>query len=338
MQICYGILSSSTTGGAVNQLAKSLGTKSTIVIHHDYSQQPEFSVDDGPNITVLKDYVKTEWGRWSQAQAIICLLEHSLNNSSFDYFQLLSETCLPIRPIHEFEEFLATTKPDACIGLIRLSGKPDDIGTLNYAWRYFSTYRRWNRVIAILSQNCLDEAGKSDPKARDLFQGLSVIKLKTIKKRYSSLLNIYLLKTVLKLGQFLHPFDKIFDCYVGSTWFCINRKTAEYLLNEIKNKPALIAHYRGTRSPDESIFHSVLGNAAFEKLSSINHFISWQQRESGPDELATTHFDAMKNSKKFFARKFSKSPTDDFRLQTIAGQITQSNQLLNSPALNRGNV
>lgn len=320
MKVCYGILSSSTNGQIVSQLVNSLGCTSPVFIHHDYSQQPEFALAPATNATIIPDFIPTAWGRWSQAEAIVCLLEHALANAPFDYFQLLSETCLPIRSCEEFEEYLATAKPDACIGLIKVNGRSDDLGTLNYAWRYFSRHRLLMRSIAVLAQACLDEAGKASPQARYLHQGLSVIKISAAKKTLAFSAKQLLLGVILKLSGIFHPFNKRFHCYVGSTWFCLSRKAAEYLISEIKQNPALVDHYRNTRSPDESIFHTILGNSEFRKIADINHFISWQQRETGPDELTSSHFEAMTCSGKFFARKFGKSPTDDFRQAVINRQ------------------
>lgn len=313
MRICYGILSSSTNGEIVAQLVNSLGSNSPVFVHHDFSQQPDFSLNCGANVSVIKDYVRTEWGGWSQAAAIACLLEHALANSSFDYFQLLSETCLPIRPLGEFDDYLQECQPDACMGLVKLNGRSDDIGTLNYAWRYYVPHRLMKRVIARLTQSQLDKAGITDPRARDLYQGLSVIKPSSGNRNNVFSAKKIVLNIIFGMTGFLRPFNASFHCYVGSTWFCLSRKTAEYLVSEIRSKPDLVNYYKSTRSPDESIFHTIVGNSGFKKIAPINHFISWQERQTGPDDLTEKHSDAIVSSGKFFARKFKKLADDNLR-------------------------
>lgn len=315
MKICFGILSSSTNGDIVDQLVGSLGNQPSVFVHHDYSQNPDFKLSS-KNAVILKDYTKTDWGLWTQAEAIIGLLRYAVQNSSFDYFQLLSETCLPVRPISEFENFLTDTHPDACIGLIKVAGRADDLGTINYAWRCFSKNRIMRRIIAVLALQFSDQSGINDPSARDLFQGLSVIRVATVATKFMPLRRA-LFNLTLKVAQIGTPFSSKYDCYVGSTWFCLSRKMAEYVLDELDRNPKLIEHYRGTLSPDESIIHTVVGNKDDLQLFDINHFISWVDRANGPDELKMEHLGDILGSNKFFARKFSKDIKDPLRLKIL---------------------
>ena len=325
VKICFGILSSSTNGEIISQLITTLPKESPIFIHHDFSQRPDFCCCSSENVSVLDDYVQTQWGGWSQANAIVRLLEWSLENSTYDYFQLLSETCLPIKKISEFESYLTSAKPDACIGLIEIKNKTDDLGTLNYAWRYFGKSKIVKRIVATLSQNLLAKSGVHSVSARILYQGLSIIKLGTSDNKLSTWFSKMLLNGVLKFIKYLHPFRPDFQCYVGSTWFCLSRATAQYVVNEIGNNPSLVKHYETTRSPDESIFHTIIGNAKGLKILNINHYISWKLRESGPDDLRIEHLGEIGASKGFFARKFSKSNSDALRLEVLKTVIPHTN-------------
>lgn len=317
MRVCYGILSSNTDGKIVAQLVDSLGKNSPIIVHHDFSQESSFFLSSDANVTVIDDYISTEWGRWSQAEAILSLLEYAVGNESFDYFQLLSETCLPIRPIEEFESFLEVTQPDACIGLIRIFGKSNDLGTLNYAWRYLVGDGAARRAMELLTRCCMEKSGKTDVRARLLVEGLSVVRSAEKQDVPELPLMHMLLDSLLALTSKGHPFNDRFSCFVGSTWFCLSRKVAEYILNELNLRRDLIAHYKNTLCPDESIIHTLVGNSRFKNIASINHYLSWKIRANGPDELSMVHLPEIRASKKFFARKLSKLTTSDLRRELI---------------------
>lgn len=317
MRVCYGILSSSTDGKIVTQLVNSLGKNVPIIIHHDFSQQPEFNLSSGSNVTVIRDYIPTKWGGWSQAEAILCLLKYADGNESFDYFQLLSETCLPVRPIGEFESFLAQTKPDACIGLIRILGKANDFGTLNYAWRYLAGDSISQKAIRFLSRHCMERAERIDVRKRSMVGGLSVVQSaeKCDVPKFPPMHS--LLDYLLRITSKDHPFNDEFNCFVGSTWFCLSRKVVEQTLQKLNLRLDLVAHYKNTQCPDESIVHTLVGNGGFKNIASINHHLSWKERANGPDELTMDHFSEIRSSRKFFARKFSKSTSNDLRREFI---------------------
>ncbi len=318
MRICYGILSSSTDGKIVSQLVRSLGDISPVLIHHDYSQQADFALDSGVKAIVIQDYIQTEWGQWSQAEAIIKLLNHAVRHEEFDYFQLLSESCLPIAPTTEFSAYLKETKPDACIGLIRVKCRADDLGTINYAWRYLATNRFIRKALVVLSQLCMESVGRDSVGARALVEGLSVVAPAKISKLPALPIRRALLSAMLAIAKCWHPFRKEFDCYVGSTWWCLSRKAAEYALHELDRQPHLVSHYKQTQHPDESIFHTLIGNSGFKKIAGINHYISWKERANGPDEITKFHLPKIRESNKFFARKFSKSIADETRQEIVS--------------------
>jgi hypothetical protein len=326
MRVCYGILSSSTDGKIVSQLANSLGS-SNIFVHHDFSQRPDFQLECGSNVVVLKDYVPTTWGGWSQAEAIIRLMQFASQNASFDYFQLLSESCLPIRHVSEFETYLAESAPDACIGLIKLAGRANDVGTVNYAWRYFVKSKWARRMIGILARACMDPGAVDDPSARTLIEGLSVVPIAKTGTKPQWWLRQSLLKAFLYFVRPAHPFNDGYHCYAGSTWLCLSRPVLEFVLDQLQQRPDLTAHFKYSRSPDEAIVHTIVGNAGLRKLSPINHFISWRERANGPDELTHAHVHDMAQSKRFFARKFSKTASDSVRQHCLVAQASPPNSV-----------
>ena len=94
MEIAFGILSSQEREESVRQLVHSLGDADPVFVHQDLSKQPEFSLA-GTHAYLIPDYVKTTWGSAELARAILHLIQTALQRSRFDYFQLLSASCLP---------------------------------------------------------------------------------------------------------------------------------------------------------------------------------------------------------------------------------------------------
>jgi hypothetical protein len=120
MRIAFGILSSSNTAAAIQQIIDAIGSEHTIIIHHDFSKQPDFCVT-GDNVYVIENYLHTSWARWSLVDATLLLIETALARGEFDYFQLLSDTSLPIQPISKFVDYLKETQPDASLDYVSLN-------------------------------------------------------------------------------------------------------------------------------------------------------------------------------------------------------------------------
>ncbi|MDP3333912.1 MAG: beta-1,6-N-acetylglucosaminyltransferase, partial [Methylococcaceae bacterium] len=135
MRVVFGILSSNNTAEAIQQIIDAIGSNHIVIIHHDFSKQPDFQVT-GDNVHILEDYSITGWGAWTLVEAVIKLMEQALQMPEWDYFQLFSDTCLPIRPIQEFEHYLETDKPDANISCFSFSEQPDLL--LTHGFRAFS--------------------------------------------------------------------------------------------------------------------------------------------------------------------------------------------------------
>jgi len=86
MRIIFGILSSNNTADVIQQIINAIGPDHTVIIHHDFSKQPEFEVT-GSDVHIIENYVKTSWGDWSLVEATIRLMEAALTKGKFDYFQ-----------------------------------------------------------------------------------------------------------------------------------------------------------------------------------------------------------------------------------------------------------
>jgi hypothetical protein len=135
MRIIFGILSSCNTADIIQQIIDAIGPDHTVIIHHDFSKQPEFHVT-GSDVHIIENYVKTSWGDWSLVEATIRLMETALTKGKFDYFQLLSDTCIPIQPIDKFVDYLNSEKPDVNIDSASLLDEP--MLMMSHGYRVFA--------------------------------------------------------------------------------------------------------------------------------------------------------------------------------------------------------
>lgn len=109
------------------------------------------------------------------------------------------------------------------------------------------------------------------------------------------------------------PFKAI---YQGSNWFALTHSCISYILEFVKNNPEYCKFYSTTRSPDESFFHTIIGNSPFlHKVRPNLTFADWSEKKSGPAIINASHVSLFKEQdefegvagryKPFFARKFN---------------------------------
>ena len=96
------------------------------------------------------------------------------------------------------------------------------------------------------------------------------------------------------------------ECYAGSQWMTLSAATARYLLQSHAERPELAEYYRGCSVPDESYFHTVLGNAPHLRLCRDNRrYIDWESPvRVGPKVLTVEDYERVVQSGAHFARKF----------------------------------
>jgi len=87
--------------GTVDQLARALAPH-TVLVHHDFSQTPVFPLQS-PNARFVPDPKRTGWGVFGFVEGIFHSLQYAIDHFDFDYLQILSPTCLPIKPMARFE-------------------------------------------------------------------------------------------------------------------------------------------------------------------------------------------------------------------------------------------
>ena len=145
--------------GTVDQLAQALWPH-PVLVHHDFAQTPQFALS-APQVQFVPDPVRTGWAQFGFVDGIFHSLQHALAHIDFDYLQLLSPTCLPIKPLADFERHVNGTH-DAHFDAIALSRDAD--ARLSVGYRAWTTEGSLGHRIARRLVNLYygDSAGRRD--------------------------------------------------------------------------------------------------------------------------------------------------------------------------------
>jgi hypothetical protein len=299
--IIFGVLSYRSSSDAISQFADAVFPHK-VLVHHDFHQRPEFDICR-ENVSLIKIPTRTSWGSWSLVEATLMLIEQATAMGQWDYFQLASESCLPVRPIGEFAEYLEHMKPDVMIDMQPLKADSPEL-MMNYAWRYLPRSPMMRRVARRAGVWCIGR----DFNYLEGHGGNIKVPSNTPKTRLDNikmLIGKKILTSFEKWNTGAFPVGKVNQCWVGSQWFALSRQAALRVLSERKATPELEAHFRRCHIPDESYIQTLVSKCSFNNMQPSNHVTFWKGGGFGPDELTASDLPKILRSKKFFARKFS---------------------------------
>ena len=129
-KIVFVVMSAIHSPESVAQLARALAPH-TVVVHHDFSQTPDFSVNE-PNVRFVPEPKRTGWAIWGFSEGIFHAMRYAYENLEFDYLQILSPTCLPIKPVSALEAHVAANTSDADFASIDMLADEDALMSVSY--------------------------------------------------------------------------------------------------------------------------------------------------------------------------------------------------------------
>lgn len=307
-RILFVVMSAVAPVATVDQLARSLAPHH-VLLHHDFAQTPDFPLQS-PNVSFVPEPRRTGWASFGFVEGIFHSLAHAVEQLDFDYLQLLSPTCLPIKPMALFDRHVAEPF-DAHFGAIDLLA--DDECLLNVGYRATTAHDSFgHRVLRRLTGESLrgatqrrHEAGiwlrsgdPPDPRARLARAALRAGTLHALRRT--------------PFGDGLRP-------YYGSVWFGARPHIVRGMVEAFRD-PEVRSHFRGLRISEEFLVPSLLMKLA-PRHGPLNHFIS-RFDEAHPTRLADSDLPDLRASKAYFARKFSDDVADPLRrrvLEELAG-------------------
>lgn len=311
MKIIFGIMSAVHSAPTVDQLARSLHPHE-VAIHHDFGQQPDFEVS-APNAHFVADPRATGWAVWGFTEGIFHLLRHCVENTDFEYFQLLSPTCLPVKPLDQFVQSVSQSGLDANIDVISLNDDTDAL--MNYGMRAFAP----NESIRFrILKNCFKYYYGQD--WRPLRQANLQLRVREGPHRPLVENVCEFLVRAARRGYFGRSLlTGSLVPHVGGTWFGARRAVCEFLLDQYDN-PEVFRCFSRLYMADEMMFATLLANADF-KLGPSNHLVN-RFTEGNPNWLDLKDLEMLQQTDRFFARKFPDDPQAPVR-QAIIDAVSE---------------
>jgi len=307
-RIVFVLMSAVAKPETVEQLALALAPH-LVLVHHDFSQTAHFPLS-ASNVRFVPDPVRTGWAQFGFVQAIFHSLEHALKHVNFDYLQLLSPTCLPIKPLHEFERHISgmTEAHFDCIDLLS-----DKDALMSVGYRAFTAHGSWrHRLARRLVHVYFDASSVQRAEAGIWLHSGQAAGLGAHLAGWA----LALLKHP-ALGRHLRT--QPLRLYYGSTWFGARRHVVAGMVRTWQ-QPGVCEHFREVRIAEEFLVPSLLMKTKPIK-GALNHVIQ-RFDQAHPGVFGLEDLDRLQQSPAFFARKFPDDALAPVR-QRVLSELVQ---------------
>ncbi|MEJ7929732.1 hypothetical protein WG922_07080 [Ramlibacter sp. AN1015] len=302
-KIVFVVMSAVSRADTVDQLARALAPH-PVLVHHDFSQTPVFPLT-APNARFVPAPERTGWAVFGFCRGIIHSLRTALATMEFDYLQTLSPSCLPIRPMRDFEAHVAGPH-DAHFAAIDLLADRDALMSVGY--RAFTPEHTLRHRI--LRRLCAMYFGQGTGRREE--EGVWLRSGRTP----GALAWLALVATKAASWPWCgrHPFGARLRPYYGTSWFGARRAVVAGLV-DLYEPPELRAWFSRLRIADEFLFPTLLMHLCPRK-GPLNHFVQTYD-EAHPGILCEQDFARLRRSGAWFARKFPDDPTAPVRLAAL---------------------
>lgn len=267
---------------------------SRVLLHHDHrvSTIDRDRLSESGRIDFLEpDTNEALWGAFGMCRMVSRCMRWLQQERDFDWVVYLSGQDFPIQPLATIEAFLTVTDVDGFIDALPTEQRSWVLGQQRYAYQYveFPKLVGWKRLRAALKRRS-DSAVRHGRIPRWIIpqekeRGFRI----GIKPRSS-------------------PFSADFDCWMGASWWTLNRRALTAMLDEEARRPELARYYERVQfAPNESYFLTLLANNRSLNLCTNDNkrAISWSNAATGhPDTLRVSDVQWLLESGNHFGRKF----------------------------------
>jgi len=306
-RIVFVVMSAVSKPDTVDQLARTLDPHVALV-HHDFSQAPDFPLT-ARNVQFVPNPRRTGWAYFGFVDGIFHSLRHALSHLDFDYLQLLSPTCLPIKPMSQFEARVASGPPAHfdCIDLLA-----DGDALMSVGYRAFTpegslrhlAARRAASIYFGASTGRRDEAGiwlrtggGEGPAAH-----LADLLIKGLSRPW--------------IGR--HLFNEGFRPYYGTPWFGARREVIAGIVR-LFEQAGVRECFSRLRIAEEFLFPTILMQLVSNK-GSMNHVLK-KYVGAHTGWFDESDLDLLRSSGGFFARKFPDDPGAVVRMRVLVDLV-----------------
>lgn len=302
--IVFLVMSAVSKPETVDQLARSLAPH-TVLVHHDFSQSPDFALT-APNVRFVPDPKRTGWAFFGFVDGIFHSMQYALANLDFDYLQLLSPSCLPIKPMEAFEAHVSG-RAEAHFDCVDLFADRDALMSVGFRALTPEKSLRHRIVRRLGNAYFGDSAGRRDEAGIWLHSGG--------RKSLVSLLALAAFKALSRPAIGHHIFNEKFRPYYGSTWFGASRHVVAAMVEQFL-RPGVRDYFSQLCIADEFLIPTLLMHVAPAK-GPMNHFIQ-RFDQAHPGRIEEEDMARLKATPAFFARKFADDASAPMRLRVLA--------------------
>jgi hypothetical protein len=311
MRIVFGLMASHEPAAAVAQLVDALAPH-RVVLHLDAACASALKIER-PNLSNVPDASATGWGNWGFTRAILRTVRYAAEVHDFDYFQLLSPSCLPIRPLADFRAHILQDRIDIHADLMPVEGDDDTFMTFGYRtylpgstmrFRVLRRMRGWyfGARPPLVQYHSLSLHRRLPrpaitPSALGGYAGLALTRLAARGA----------------LGS--HPFGPALRPRIGSTWFGAHRHACECMLQMSEVEPWSNG-FKHLHLVDETLLATLIAQTGL-RIGTSNHAISRFDAHGHPCVLTLADMPALEAGGRFFARKFTLQPEDAARQMAL---------------------
>jgi len=313
-KIIFLVMSAVQKAAVVDQLARALAPH-TVLVHHDFSQTPVFELG-APNVRFVPDPRRTGWAFFGFVEGIFHSMRHALAQYEFDYLQLLSPSCLPIKPLVQFEQHVSAgvLAHFSCVDLLA-----DRDALMSVGWRAFApanTLRQ--RVIRRLSQAYFGAtSGRRDVAGIWLRSGAATNSRGAMTLRARTALGVLKALADPRIGR--HVFDANLRPYYGSTWFGARRLVVAEMVAAFE-QPRIHDYFSQLHISDEFLMPTLLMEIVGHQGGPTNHYVHrFVEARSGT--IDEEDIALLRTSEAFFARKFPDDPAAPVRVRVLKGLV-----------------
>ncbi|TFZ08067.1 hypothetical protein [Ramlibacter humi] len=302
-RIAFLVMSAVSRPQTVDQLARSL-VPHTVLVHHDFSQSPDFPLTS-PNVRFVPEPRRTGWAHFGFIEGIFHSLQYALSHLAFDYLQLLSPTCLPLKPMARFEAHVAEGQLAHFDGIDLLA---DRDALMNVGYRAFTPEGSWRHRLARRASDIYfggstarrDEAGiwlRSGGGRGVVSRAMGGV-IQTLSRP--------------SIGR--HPFGSGLHPYYGSAWFGARREVVAGMV-EFFDRPGVRDYFSRLRIAEEFLLPTMLAELA-PVHGPLNHAV---KRFEGAHAGWYTEADleSLRGTHAFFGRKFPDDPAAPVRVRVL---------------------
>jgi len=305
-------MSAVSRSDTVDQLARALAPH-TVLVHHDFSQTPDFALFAG-NARFVPEPRRTGWAYFGFVDGIFHSLRYALCDLEFDYLQLLSPTCLPIKPMALFEA-RAASGADAHFDCVDLLDDRDALMSVGY--RAFTPEVSLRHLVARRAADMYfgSSIGRRDEAGIWLRSGGGA----GIPARLSA----WFIRALSRPSIGRHVFGDALRPYYGTPWFGARRDIVAGLVRRFE-QPGVRSYFSRLRIAEEFLFPTLLMQLVANK-GPMNHVIKkYEGAHSGC--FGDGDMDLLRTCGAFFGRKFPDDPRASIRLRVLEELVGSASQ------------